>query len=187
MDNDRDVPARPDWERAASEKAHMAAFIQVDDQLINRAGLASDIVLYGEDIARVAQSYNLPMRTLRNLMENDRGLQLEIAEATRLLRELGRAQMRARDVFETGIPVLNDLIHSHKTPASEKVRAMNLVAAVGGILPRSGSSGRGAQDSVNVSVPRDMMDVPESTLQVILQMGVRRREQKTIDTDGNPA
>ena len=172
MGNNEDGLA-PSWAVAQAQRGQGDAnILDIRGNLIDRASLASDLVLYGDDLGGVARSYGLTTEQLRGLMADDPVLQAEINEVEKAVRELGRPQARARDAFCESIPMFAQLMADPNKPLEMRIRIWTLMGKVGGLME---GAPKADKSSVNVSVPREMLDIPDSTLEVIVRSAGRHR------------
>lgn len=157
------------WEIARLERAQMGVgLITVAGTPVDRSSLASDLVLYGDDFDGIARSYGISADEMQALIDSDAVLRREMADIEKAVKEIGRPQLRARDVFCEGIPMFAQIMSDESKPLEMRLRIWTLMAKVGGIID-GGPGARAERNTVNVAVPRDLLEVPDSTLQVIVR------------------
>ena len=159
------------WEIARLERAQMGiGLIEVGEISVDRASLASDLVLYGDDFGGISHSYGISPEEMRAIIDSDAVLRREMADIEKAVKEIGRPQLRARDVFCEGIPMFAQIMSDASKPLEMRLRIWTLMAKVGGIID-GGPGARADKNTVNVALPRDLLEVPDSILQVIVRSG----------------
>lgn len=171
MSNIDGAEAYSPWEIARLERAQMGiGLVTLAGVKVDRASLASDLVLYGDDLDGIARSYGASPDEMQALVDSDAVLRREMADIEKAVKEIGRPQLRARDVFCEGIPMFAQIMSDASKPLEMRLRIWTLMAKVGGIID-GGPGARAEKNTVNVALPRDLLEVPDSVLQVIVRSG----------------
>lgn len=117
---------------------------------INPANLALEIALYGDDLDRVADSYNISRMLLDHLMSSWPTLKAEMVEAEAAVKQKGRLRMRASDMLESLLQRVAEVAFEEGAAPATVLKAAELVARVADAIPR-GPGEAGAGPLLNVT------------------------------------
>ena len=98
--------------------------------------LALEIVLYGDDLKGVADAYEVTTEQLIYISETNPLVRKEMEEARALLKKHGRTRMRARDMLEGALTILQSRMADEMVELKDFTKAVELLARIADVLPR---------------------------------------------------
>lgn len=117
-------------------------------QVVDTARMAMEIVLYGEDVARLADAYGLTTAQYHKLRKECRTLNREVENAETSIKGKDRVTLRFRDLAMQNMDMLASIMGDPSIEPQHRLKAFELAARYGAIEPDNKTEG-GQQNQVN--------------------------------------
>ena len=114
---------------------------------VSLSRLATEIVLYGDDIRRFAQSYSLTVHSYQKLRKECSALAKEVEAVERSMQGRDRMTARFRDLASNSLGVLASILNDPGNEPGVRLKAFELAARYGGIEPAK-SEGEGQTNNI---------------------------------------
>ena len=108
---------------------------------VSLSRLATEIVLYGDDVSRFAQAYGLTLNDYQRLRQNCTSLAREVEAVEKSMQGRDRMTARFRDLASSSLGVLASILNDPGNEPSVRLLAFELAARYGGIEPAKSEGG----------------------------------------------
>lgn len=121
------------------------------DKIVSVSRLATEVVLYGRDVARMSEAYGLTQDGYMRLLRECDSLKNEVENVQTSIGSGDTLQARFRDLAASSFDVLAEIIFSSEEKGLVRLKAIEIAAKYGGLEPVKAVEG-GQQQAVQVII-----------------------------------